>query len=83
MRTVSLSGEAVRSPYGLMIDPEGSIDDVERTDIVIIPTSGLELDAKFAENSALLPWLRRHYDQGLAAGRGLHGRGLSGRGRPA
>jgi transcriptional regulator GlxA family with amidase domain len=37
---------------------------VERTDVVIVPTSGLELDLKFIENHALLPWLRRHYESG-------------------
>jgi transcriptional regulator GlxA family with amidase domain len=54
----------VRSPYGLTIQPETSLADVERTDIVVVPTSGLDLDLKLVENSALLPWLRRHYDQG-------------------
>jgi transcriptional regulator GlxA family with amidase domain len=54
----------VRSPYGLAIHPEGSIHDVDRSDIVIVPTSGLEMDLKLVENSALLPWLRRHYAQG-------------------
>lgn len=64
VRTVSPTGGAVRSPYGLSITPEAGLDDVGRTDIVIVPTSGLELDAKLIENSALLPWLRRHYEQG-------------------
>jgi transcriptional regulator GlxA family with amidase domain len=64
VRAVSLDGSDVRSPYGLTIGPEGSIDDVARTDIVVVPTSGLDLDVKLVENSALLPWLRRHYDQG-------------------
>lgn len=64
VRTVSLTGDAVRSPYGLAIAPEGAIADIERSDIVIVPTSGLELDLKLVENSALLPWLRRHYAQG-------------------
>jgi transcriptional regulator GlxA family with amidase domain len=64
VRTVSIDGGPVRSPYGLTLQPEGSIDDVERTDIVVAPTSGLDLDLKLVENSALLPWLRRHYRQG-------------------
>lgn len=64
VRTVSVHGGPVRSPYGLQILPEGSLADVERTDIVIVPTSGLELDLKMVENSALLPWLRRQYEQG-------------------
>jgi transcriptional regulator GlxA family with amidase domain len=62
--TVSLDGGPVRSPYGLAITPQGALSDIARTDIVIIPTSGLELDLKLVENSALLPWLRRHYEQG-------------------
>lgn len=64
VRTVSITGGAVRSPYGLQIVPEYGLHEIERTDIVIVPTSGLELDLKFVENSALLPWLRRQYDQG-------------------
>lgn len=64
VRTVSLSGDAVRPPYGVALSPQGSIADVERTDIVIVPTSGLELDLTLVRNSVLLPWLRRHYEQG-------------------
>jgi len=64
VRTVSMNGEAVRSPYGLGIIPEAALDDIQRTDIIIVPTSGLELDLKLVENSALLPWLRRHHAQG-------------------
>jgi len=62
--TVSLDGRPVGSPYGLGLAPQGAIDDVTRTDIVIVPTSGLELDLKLVANSALLPWLRHHYLQG-------------------
>jgi len=64
VRTVSIDGHAVRSPYGLKILPEAALADVERTDVVIVPTSGLELTPKFVENAALLPWLRRQYEQG-------------------
>jgi transcriptional regulator GlxA family with amidase domain len=62
--TVSLNGGPVRSPYGLGLQPQAAIGDIERSDIVIVPTSGLEMDAKLVENSALLPWLRHHYAQG-------------------
>lgn len=64
VRTVSLDGGPVRSPYGVGLLPEAALADIERTDVVIVPTSGLELDLKLVENSALLPWLRRHYEQG-------------------
>ncbi|HEX8899964.1 GlxA family transcriptional regulator [Vitreimonas sp.] len=63
--TVSLNGGPVRSPYaGLMMTPQGALDDVEQSDIVIIPTSGLALDEKLLENSALIPWLLKQYGMG-------------------
>ena len=63
--TASIDGKPIRSPYGGMsMTPEKAIEDVERADIVIVPTSGLQLDEKLIENSALLPWLRRHYAAG-------------------
>lgn len=64
VRTVSLDGGPVRSPCGLAVQPETSMAAVDRTDIIIVPTSGLDLDLKLVENSALLPWLRKHYAQG-------------------
>src|SRR3569833_1060123 len=64
VRTVTLRGGSVRSPYGIDMAPLGAIDEVERTDIVIVPTSGMELDLKLVEHSSLLPWLRRHHEQG-------------------
>ena len=63
--TASIDGKPVRSPYaGLTMAPQYSIAEVTRADIVIMPTSGLELDGKLVENSALLPWLRMHYAAG-------------------
>ncbi|HSM95701.1 MAG TPA: helix-turn-helix domain-containing protein [Rhizomicrobium sp.] len=63
--TVSVDGKPVRSPYGGMsMTPQCAIGDITRTDIVIVPTSGLELDEKLVENSALVPWLKKHYAAG-------------------
>ena len=62
--TVTMRGGAVRSPYGIGMAPAGSIDEVEQSDIIIVPSSGLETDLYLVENSALLPWLRRHHEQG-------------------
>jgi transcriptional regulator GlxA family with amidase domain len=62
--TVTIDGGPVQSTKGLTIMPEKSIDDIECADIIIVPTSGLELDVKLVENSLLLPWLRKHYEAG-------------------
>lgn len=63
--TVSIDGHPVRSPYaGLKMTPEGGIADITKTDIIIIPTSGLAYNEKLIENNALVPWLIKHYGQG-------------------
>jgi transcriptional regulator GlxA family with amidase domain len=63
--TASITGNAVRSPYGGMtMQPQFAIADVKRADIIVVPTSGLSLDDKLIENSAILPWLKKHYAAG-------------------
>ena len=64
VRTVSLDGGLVRNASGMGMTSDGAIYDVDQTDIVIVSTSGLDLDLGFVANSALLPWLTRHHEQG-------------------
>ena len=64
VRTVSLDGGAVRSAHGLDVSPDTALDAVERTDIVVVSTSSLDLDLAFVANSRLLPWLRQQYELG-------------------
>lgn len=63
--TASIDGKPVRSPYaGLSMSPETSVAAIDRTDIAIIPTSGLCFNEKLIENSALLPWLQKQHAHG-------------------
>jgi transcriptional regulator GlxA family with amidase domain len=62
--TVSLDGRPVRNPQGVALAPHAPIEAVTRTDVVVVPTSGLNLDLKLAQHAALLPWLRARYAQG-------------------
>jgi transcriptional regulator GlxA family with amidase domain len=64
VRIASLDGAEVHSVYGLGMTPHVALSDVERSDVVIVSTSKLDLDLAFVENSALLPWLRRQHAQG-------------------
>lgn len=64
VRTATLDGKPVRSSYGLAITPDVALDEVQRSDIIIVSTSGLDTDARIADNAALVPWLRQHYEQG-------------------
>ena len=60
----SLDGEAVETPYSVGLLPETSIDTVEHTDIIVIPASGLDLDAQLEKHRALFAWLRRWHRRG-------------------
>ena len=62
---MAVDGGPVRSPYGgLSMTPQCGIANIERTDIVIVPTSGLAMDEKLIENSALIPFLAKHHALG-------------------
>jgi len=51
-------------PYGIGLAAQKSIDEIERTDVIIVPSSGLDVDMGMIENSSLLPWLRKHHALG-------------------
>lgn len=60
----TINGDAVNVPYGVGLVPQKSIDEIERTDVIIVPSSGLDVDMSMIENSSLLPWLRNHHALG-------------------
>lgn len=60
----SLDGRPVETPYSVGLMPEASVADVEHTDIVVIPASGLDLDTQFERHKALFPWLHRWHERG-------------------
>jgi transcriptional regulator GlxA family with amidase domain len=62
--TASPGGFPVRSPSGLTLTPEKSVEAIDRTDIVIVSTSGLDVDVNVIKGSVLLPWLARQHEQG-------------------
>jgi transcriptional regulator GlxA family with amidase domain len=64
VRTVSLDGGPVRSAFGLDVTPDAALSEVEETDVVIVSSSGLQVDLRVTENSALPPWLARHHQRG-------------------
>lgn len=60
----SLDGNPVGSPYPMSIAPQASIGDVATADLIVVPSSGLDLDSQFARHAALFPWLRKMAAQG-------------------
>lgn len=62
--TASIRGKRVVSPYGVGVTPDAAIGDIRATDLVFVPSSGLDLDAQLAAHREMYPWLRRHAAKG-------------------
>ena len=60
----SLDGKPVETPYSVGLLPEVSAAKVKKPDIVVIPASGLDLDAQFERHRALFDWLHRWHEGG-------------------
>lgn len=64
VRTASIDGKSVTTLCSLGLTPECSIHDVKRTDIIILPASGWDVMDRIAQNTSLLPWLRKWHARG-------------------
>lgn len=64
VRTASIDGGSVTSPYSLSLKPEFAIHNIKRTDIIILPACGLDMQDRIARNASLLPWLRKWHSRG-------------------
>lgn len=60
----SLDGLPVVSNQGLSIAPHCAIKDVAHADLILLPTTGLELDGQLARHHALYSWLRQWHERG-------------------
>lgn len=60
----SIDGASVESPYSVVLSPQVSIGAIERSDIIVVPASGLDLEVQFARHRELFPWLRKWHSQG-------------------
>jgi transcriptional regulator GlxA family with amidase domain len=60
----SLDGLPVETPYSVGLLPETSIEQIEHTDIIVVPASGLDLDAQFERHRPLFPWLHCWHERG-------------------
>ena len=56
-------GRPIRSVNNIYIQPHCSIRDVRQTDLIII-ASATYIDRILEKNPELIPWIRKHYDQG-------------------
>ena len=64
VRIASIDGASVTSLCSLGLTPELAIDDIDQTDIIIVSSTGLEVQDWIARNPTLLPWLRKWHSRG-------------------
>jgi transcriptional regulator GlxA family with amidase domain len=59
VRSASIRGRAVRPDAPYVIRPDLGLDDIERTDLVFVPSAGLGLDELLVRNAPVVEFLRR------------------------
>lgn len=68
VRVVTVDGRPVSSRTGLPIQPDGSIKDVKRADVVLVASCGEDIETAIRQNRSALPWLIEHHRQGAILG---------------
>lgn len=74
--TASADGRAVRCDGPIRIQPDVAISAVRKTDLIFIPTTGLNVENVVERNAPVVPWLRRWQKRGTAIASVCSGVGL-------
>jgi transcriptional regulator GlxA family with amidase domain len=64
VRVASIDGRSVKGPYPLTVQPECSIHEIKKTDIIIVSASGRDLKGLLASSKPIVPWLRKWHERG-------------------
>ena len=74
--TASADGEAVNCDGPIQIKPAAAINDIRKTDLIFIPTTGLSVDDVVERNAPVVPWLKRWRKRGAEIASVCSGVGL-------
>lgn len=74
--TASVDGRPVRCDGGIEIRPQTAIAGIRKTDLIFVPTTGLNLDNLGEIYGPILPWLRKWHKRGAAIASVCTGVGL-------
>jgi transcriptional regulator GlxA family with amidase domain len=66
VRTASIDGKPVDYDWPLQIVPEASLDQIRKTDLLILSSTGLETEQLLARHGRVIPWLRRLHRGGAS-----------------
>ena len=59
VRTATIDGRKTRNFVPVALEPSVSLMDVRRTDLVVVPTAGMDLEEARARNAGVIEWLAR------------------------
>jgi len=74
--TASVDGRAVSCDGGIRIRPDVALSAIRKTDLIFIPTTGLNFDDVLERYASVVPWLRRWHKRGAAIASVCSGVGL-------
>ena len=74
--TASVDGRAVRCDGPIQIQPDVALKAIRNTDLIFIPTTGLNIDHVVERYEPVVPWLRRWHKRGAAIASVCTGVGL-------
>jgi transcriptional regulator GlxA family with amidase domain len=64
VQIASIDGERVASACAVEMSAKVGIAEIERADIIVVASTGLDLDAAVARHARILPWLRQWHASG-------------------
>lgn len=74
--TASIDGRAARCDGLIRIQPDTALTSIRKTDLIFIPTTGIDVDRAVERNAPVVPWLRRWHKRGAAIASVCSGVGL-------
>src|SRR6187200_90351 len=70
VRTATIDGRKVKNQVPVSLEPSMSLSEVRRTDLVIVPTAGMDLELARRQNAGVIKWLAQR-GRGKAAIAGI------------
>src|SRR5215472_6075256 len=74
--TASADGHPVNCDGEIQIKPNIALNEVGKTDLIFVPTTGLSVDDVVERNAPIVPWLQRRSTRGVAIASVCSGVGL-------
>src|SRR5215467_887914 len=74
--TASTDGRAVNCDGPVQLRPVRALNDIRKTELIFIPSTGLSMDDVLERNAPVVPWLRRRHKRGAAIASVCSGVGL-------